>query len=126
MEPEVSQADLEKYSLTKPTTIAEMGVPNFWSKAIENAKYFYTNERDEGILKHLKNVRMELKADKVSFTVYYTFDTNPYFSNADITKSYIFNESQELTKIESSTINWVSNEVNPTKNLKKTQKKSSI
>jgi hypothetical protein len=93
---------------------------------LDNAKFFYTNEKDEGVLKHLKNVRMEFKEDKISFTVYYTFEANPYFSNTEIFKSYIYNESEDLIKIESSTINWISNEVNPTKTLKKVQKKSTL
>lgn len=69
---------------------------------------------------------MEIKPDKVSFTVFYTFDANTYFANTELWKTYIFNESQDLVKIESSTINWNSNEVNPTKMMKKTQKKSNF
>jgi hypothetical protein len=122
-EADVSPADLEKYKVTKPQCNAEIGVPGFWAKAIINAKFFYTNDRDENILKHINDVYMEFKPDKVSFTVHYKFDTNPFFSNSEITKTFIYNETQELTKIESSKINWHSDEVNPTKILKKTQKK---
>jgi len=71
----------------------------------------------------LKDVNIEFKADKASFTVHFVFDANPFFSNTDITKSFIYNDSQELIKIESATIAWVSDDVNPTKILKKTQKK---
>lgn len=67
---------------------------------------------------------MEIKEDKISFTVYFNFNTNPYFSNTEIYKSFIYNESQDLIRVESSSINWNSNDVNPTKTLKKVQKKS--
>jgi len=88
-----------------------------------NAKFFYTNDKDEGVLKYLKDVNLEFKTDKVSFIVHFVFDANPFFTNTELTKTYIYNDSQELIKVESSTINWASVEVNPTKILKKTQKK---
>ena len=69
-------------------------------------------------------MRIAFKDDKLSFTVFYGFSPNPYFANTEITKTYIYNESQELIKIESSTINWVSDQVNSTKILKKTKKTS--
>jgi hypothetical protein len=69
---------------------------------------------------------MEIKQDKISFTVFFAFEANTYFQNTELWKSFIYNESQDLIKIESSTINWNSNEVNPTKMLKKTQKKSNF
>ena len=67
---------------------------------------------------------MEFKEDKISFSFILTFNPNPFFSNTEISKTYIFNNSQEIIKTESPTINWTSNELNPTKMLKKTQKKS--
>jgi hypothetical protein len=108
----------------KPTSNGEVGIPDFWQKALYNAKYFYSNEKDETILKNLKDVRMEFKEDKISFSFILTFNPNPFFSNTEISKTYIFNNSQEIIKTESPTINWTSNELNPTKMLKKTQKKS--
>ena len=124
--PEVITSDAEKYNLVKPIVSSESGVPNFWVKAIENSRFFFSNERDEAVLKFLRNVRLEIKQDKISFTVFWTFEANPYFNNTELTKSYIYNESEELIKIECSTINWNSNEVNTTKMQKKTQKKSKI
>jgi len=120
---DVDPADQEKFKVTKPTTATEAGVPGFWHKALTNSKFFYTNDKDEGVLKFLKDVNLEFKTDKASFTAHFVFEANPYFSNTDITKSFIYNESQELIKIESSTIAWASDDVNPTKILKKTQKK---
>ena len=71
-------------------------------------------------------MKIAFKEDKMSFTVFYGFKPNPYFSNTEITKTYIYNDSQELIKIESSPIIWVSDQVNPTKILKKTKKTSKL
>lgn len=123
----VSQAEIEKYKLTlAPTTPLEKGVPNFWEKALLISKYFYTNKNDEAILKFLTDIRMDFKEDKISFSITFKFDPNDFFNNVEIVKTYHFNENQELEKVESTAINWVSEEKNPMKELKKKKKKSNI
>lgn len=122
----VSQADIDNYKLTPQSTPLELGVPNYWQTAFINSKYFYTNKNDEEILKSLRDIRIEFKDDKVSFTVIFKFDPNNYFNNVELMKTYFFDDNQDLTKVEASPINWVSDEKNSTKALKKKQKKSKI
>jgi len=115
--------DIQLYNIKVPETPTETGVPSFWNRALINSKYFYTNKNDEEILKFLNEVRMEFKEDKVSFTVFFRFDTNTYFNNVELSKSFFYNETQELLKVESTIINWASDEKNPTKVLAKKTKK---
>jgi len=116
--------DIQLYNIKVPETSTESGVPSFWNRALINSKYFYTNKNDEEILKFLNEVRMEFKEDKVSFTVTYRFDTNTFFNNVELSKTYFYNETQELLKVESTIINWASEEKNPTKVLNKKVKKN--
>ena len=67
---------------------------------------------------------MDLKDDTVSFSVVFKFDPNDYFNNLELVKTYHYNENQELERVESSAINWNSDEKNPMKELKKKKKKS--
>jgi hypothetical protein len=66
----VSQAsgDADKYKLEAFTEAAEVGVPEFWLKAMENSKYFYNmNEKDKEVLKFLEDIYIEIDNNK---TVY--------------------------------------------------------
>lgn len=105
-------------------TPLENGIPCFWNIALQKAKYFIVNKKDEEILKFLKDIKIDYKDDKVSFSVTFTFNPNDYFNNATITKTYVYNEDQDLEKVESTQINWSSDDKNPMKELKKKQKKS--
>ena len=104
----------------------ENGVPAFWNIALQKSKFFFTNKKDEEVLKLLKDIRIDYNDDKVSFTVTLKFEPNDYFNNTEIKKTYFFNEDNELDKVESTLINWTSEEKNPMKELKKKQKKSKI
>jgi len=46
-----------------------------------------------------------------------------FFNNVELSKTYFYNETQELLKVESTIINWASEEKNPTKVLNKKVKK---
>jgi nucleosome assembly protein 1-like 1 len=121
----VSQSDMEKFKLnSQPSTPLENGIPSFWNIALQKSKYFFLNQKDEMVMKFLKDITMEFKEDKVSFTITFKFEPNDFFNNAEITKTYFLNEYQEVERVESSLINWTSDEKNPMKEMKKKQKKS--
>jgi hypothetical protein len=123
----VSQSDVEKFKLnTQPSTPLEKGIPSFWNIALQKSKYFYFNQKDESVMKFFKDICMEFKEDKVSFSVTFKFEPNEFFNNVEITKTYFLSEYQEVDRVESSLINWTSDEKNPMKEMKKKQKKSKI
>ena len=77
-------------------------------------------------MKFFKDICMEFKEYKVSFSVTFKFEPNEFFNNVEITKTYFLSEYQEVDRVESSLINWTSDEKNPMKEMKKKQKKSKI
>lgn len=118
---------MEKFKVnSQQTTPLEKGIPSFWNIALQKSKYFYLNKKDEEIMKFFNDICMNFREDKVSFSVTFKFAPNEYFNNAEITKTYFLNEYQEVERVESTLINWTSDEKNPMKELKKKQKKSII
>jgi nucleosome assembly protein 1-like 1 len=123
----VPSDQLAKYKINQSSSAnpGETGIPNYWGTALKHVVTFFpVNERDEEILKHLKDVRINNHEDKLSFTVEFVFDTNEYFTNTSLTKTYLYQvKDQECHKIESSTISWTSpdkipNKIIKTKNIK--------
>jgi len=122
----ITPADYEKYKVQPITSSPlETGIPGFWQKAVTNAKFFCINKKDEKVLTFLKDVRIEMKEDKLSFSVIFHFNPNEYFSEVELTKIYVYNEEQVLQSTEASYITWQSDEKNATKETKKKNKKKS-
>lgn len=61
---------------------------------------------DEPILKQLKNIELELFADKDDFTLKFNFGTNEFFQNTVLTVNVVMNENGQCSEIKSDTINW--------------------
>jgi len=64
------------------------------------------SEKDEPILKNLKNIETKLISDSNDFQIKFTFNPNQYFDNTQITKRYYLNESSNITKVDCNDIKW--------------------
>ncbi|KAE8703476.1 Detected protein of confused Function [Hibiscus syriacus] len=69
---------------------AEKGVPDFWLIAIKNneVRADKITERDEGAVKYLKDIKWFRVEEPKGFKLEFYFDTNPYFKNSVLTKTY--------------------------------------
>uniref|UniRef100_A0A7N0TVX5 Nucleosome assembly protein n=1 Tax=Kalanchoe fedtschenkoi TaxID=63787 RepID=A0A7N0TVX5_KALFE len=68
----------------------EKGVPEFWLTVLK-ANAVLAEEitkRDEGALKYLKDIKWFQIEDPKGFKLEFFFDTNPFFKNAVLTKTY--------------------------------------
>ncbi|KAL2760875.1 hypothetical protein ACRALDRAFT_1078581 [Sodiomyces alcalophilus JCM 7366] len=70
------------------------GIPFFWLRAMKNnpAIASWICESDEPALSYLRDVRTEFvdKEGITGFRIVFDFDKNPYFSNATLTKEFIY------------------------------------
>ncbi|MCF6814767.1 NAP domain-containing protein, partial [Corynebacterium sp. MC-16] len=68
----------------------EKGVPSFWLNAMKNNDVLAEeiSERDEGALKFLKDIKWSRIENPKGFKLEFFFDTNPYFINSVLTKTY--------------------------------------
>ena len=117
---------LERVGL-KPEQVGEMkekGIPNFWEKAISNSHDIdVVTEKDKKILQKLKDVSCETK-ENGDFTLTFTFEENEFFTPNVLTKEFILDKEFEISEIKSTKIEWKSDEVNPTIELKKKKMKN--
>lgn len=92
---------------------APKGIPDFWLTAMKNHEMVDETifQRDEPCLKYLSDVRCKNFDDpQKGFTLIFQFDENPFFTNAELTKSYHLAEDDEILieKCEGCTIDWKS------------------
>ncbi|KAJ1382202.1 Nucleosome assembly protein [Sesbania bispinosa] len=66
------------------------GVPNFWLTAMKTNEILTDEitERDEGALKYLKDIKWCRIDNPKGFKLEFCFDSNPYFKNSVLTKTY--------------------------------------
>jgi len=103
----------------------ENGIPEFWSTAIKNSKYFPTNQKDSEILKHLINIKLiYIDETTASYKIEFEFAPNEFFTETVLTKSFFFDaKTEELSKIAGCQISWISADKNPGfKKVKKSTK----
>ncbi|KAK4760787.1 hypothetical protein SAY87_005680 [Trapa incisa] len=107
----------------------EKGVPDFWLHAMKNNEVLAEeiNERDEGALKYLKDIKWCRIDDPKGFKLEFFFDTNPYFKNSTLTKIYHMIDEDEpvLEKAIGTVIEWHPGKCLTQKILKKKPKKGS-
>jgi nucleosome assembly protein 1-like 1 len=119
---------LSKLSLNNTTPQSlEKGIPEFWLKALKNTSQFgqLINKKDEKVLAHLLNITCDFKEDG-SFILDFVFSPNEYFSHTSLQRTFTLDkEKQSISKIESTKIDWKSEDVNPTVEKKKKKIKSS-
>jgi len=118
---------LTKLSLSTATpSSTEKGVPDFWLKALKNSSQFGTiiNKNDEKVLSHLQDILCDFKEDG-SFTLDFIFSQNEFFEHTTLHRNFILDkEKQSISKIESTKIDWKSEDLNPTIEKKKKKIKS--
>ncbi|XVF35037.1 hypothetical protein REPUB_Repub18cG0110600 [Reevesia pubescens] len=107
----------------------EKGVPDFWLTAMKNNEVLSDEitERDEGALKYVKDIKWYRIEEPKGFKLEFYFDTNPYFKNTMLTKTYHMIDEDEpiLEKAIGTEIEWYSGKCLTQKLLKKKPKKGS-
>ncbi|XP_016446057.1 nucleosome assembly protein 1;4-like [Nicotiana tabacum] len=107
----------------------DKGIPHFWLLAMKNNEAISKEitERDEGALQYLKDVKWSRLEDAKGFKLEFFFDTNPYFSNIVLTKTYhmISEDEHILENAIGTKIEWFPGKSLTQKILKKKPKKGS-
>ncbi|KAL7162642.1 hypothetical protein ACSBR2_043014 [Camellia fascicularis] len=111
------------------STEAEKGVPDFWLNAMKNNEVLAEeiSERDEEALKYLKDIKWCRIDNPKGFKLEFFFDTNPFFKNLVLTKTYHMIDDDEpiLEKAIGTEIEWYPGKCLTQKILKKKPKKGS-
>ncbi|VYS63947.1 unnamed protein product [Arabidopsis thaliana] len=128
-EVELAPEDDTKVDQGEEKTAEEKGVPSFWLTALKNNDVISeeVTERDEGALKYLKDIKWCKIEEPKGFKLEFFFDTNPYFKNTVLTKSYHMIDEDEplLEKAMGTEIDWYPGKCLTQKILKKKPKKGS-
>ncbi|XVE88714.1 hypothetical protein DITRI_Ditri19aG0091100 [Diplodiscus trichospermus] len=108
----------------------EKGVPDFWLTAMKTNEILAEeiSERDEGALKYLKDIKWGRIDDPKGFKLEFLFDSNPYFKNSVLTKTYHMVDDENepiLEKAIGTKIEWYPGKCLTHKILKKKPKKGS-
>ena len=102
----------------------ENGIPEFWSKCLENCPDIEPlNDKDKEILKKLIDIKCESQ-ENGNFTLIFTFEPNDYFTDTQLKKEFIVDEDSEIKEIKSTEIDWKSDDKNPTIEIKKKKMKN--
>ncbi|KAM0885732.1 hypothetical protein ACQ4PT_030141 [Festuca glaucescens] len=105
------------------------GVPDFWLNAmiINEILGEEIQERDEEALKYLKDIKWCRIVDPKGFKLEFFFDTNPFFKNSVLAKTYHIDEEDEpiLEKAIGTEIDWCRGKCLTQNVLKKKPKKGS-
>lgn len=106
------------------------GVPEFWLTAMKTHEILgmQITERDEGALKFIKDIKCSPLEDPIvnrGFKLDFYFDTNPYFKNTVLSKTYHMIDDDEpiLEKAVGSEIEWYPGKNMTQKVMKKKPKK---
>ncbi|KAL1531008.1 Nucleosome assembly protein 1 [Salvia divinorum] len=109
------------------TFISVKGVPDFWLTAMKSNEILEEEitERDEEALKYLKDIKWSRLDDPKGFKLEFFFDTNPFFKNSVLRKTYHMIEEDEpiLEKAIGTEIEWHPGKCLTQKVLKKKPKK---
>ncbi|XP_058193899.1 nucleosome assembly protein 1;4-like [Rhododendron vialii] len=109
--------------------VEEKGVPSFWVTAMKTNEVLAEeiSERDEEALKYLKDIKWYRIDNPKGFKLEFFFDTNPFFKNSVLTKTYHMIDDDEpiLEKAIGTEIEWYPGKCLTQKILKKKPKKGS-
>ncbi|GMM30231.1 histone chaperone [Martiniozyma asiatica (nom. inval.)] len=97
------------------------GIPGFWLTCLQNIPPVETmiTQEDINVLESLIDIRLEY-LNTPGFKLIFEFEKNDYFSDKELVKTYYYQKELGYTgdfiydKSEGCTIDWKSNEVNPT------------
>ena len=101
----------------------EKGIPEFWYKCLENCQDIMINEKDKNILKKLKLIKCTPE-ENGNFTLEFFFEPNDYFTNEVLKREFILDEDYDIKEIKSDEIDWKSDEMNPTIEIKQKKVKN--
>ena len=118
--PSISEEEQKKYNLTNQQDGGDFA--DYWLQVLKSASSNVgLNENDEKILKHLLEVRLTNKEDRLSYTIELVFSANEYFPHDIISKSYFYDiKDHQLCRTEATQIQWKSEDLIPNK-IKKTK-----
>jgi len=71
----------------------EKGIPGYWKDVLIYSNFFEVNQQDEKVLDHLRDITIKLSEEEQDFTVTFHFNTNDFFEQATLTKTYIYDKS---------------------------------
>ena len=101
----------------------EKGIPEFWSKVILNNQDIMVNDKDKEILKKLRLIKCTPE-ENGNFSLEFFFEPNDYFSNEVLKREFILDEDYDIKEIKSDEIDWKSDEMNPTIEIKQKKVKN--
>ena len=101
----------------------EKGIPEFWYKCLLNCQDIMINEKDKSVLKKLKLIKC-IPEENGNFVLEFYFEPNEYFSNEVLKREFILDEDYDIKKIKSDEIQWKSDDVNPTIEIKQKKVKN--
>ncbi|KAJ6793901.1 nucleosome assembly protein 1,4-like [Iris pallida] len=111
------------------TASEEKGVPAFWLTAMKTNEVLVEeiHERDEEALMFLKDIKWCKIDDPKGFKLEFFFDSNPFFKNSVLTKTYHMIDDEEpiLEKAIGTEIEWLPGKCLTQKIMKKKPKKGS-
>ncbi|KAJ6842257.1 nucleosome assembly protein 1,2-like isoform X4 [Iris pallida] len=111
------------------TASEEKGVPDFWLTAMKTNEVLAEEiqERDEEALKFLKDIKWCKIDNPKGFKLEFFFDSNPFFKNSVLTKTYHMIDDEEpiLEKAIGTEIEWLPGKCLTQKIMKKKPKKGS-
>ncbi|CAF2107204.1 unnamed protein product [Brassica napus] len=110
-------------------TAEEKGVPSFWLTALQNNEVTSeeVTEHDEEALEYLKDIKWCKTEEPKGFKLEFLFDSNPFFKNNVLTKSYhVIDEDEPLIeKAIGTEIDWYPGKCLTQRIVKKKPKKGS-
>lgn len=91
--------------------LVEKGVPDFWLTALKTSEEIADeiSESDEDALAYLKDIKYSCLSEPKGFKLDFFFDSNPYFANNVLSKTYHMVDEYEpmLEKATGTTIYWL-------------------
>ena len=106
---------------------SETGIPEFWFKSLKNTSQVgaLINKKDEEVLKFLRDITVDFQ-DNGSFKLHFHFAANQFFDASVLTREFLLdNEKLTIAKINSTKVEWKSEDLNPTIEKKKKKIKNS-
>jgi len=122
-----SKDESENNASTDENREEEKGVPEFWLTAMKTNEVLSVQitDRDEGALKYLKDIKWCRIDNPKGFKIDFYFETNPFFKNSVLTKTYHMIDDNEpiLERAIGTEIDWYPGKNLTQKLMKKKPKK---
>lgn len=123
----LSAEEKAKYKISDTEAVEEVGIPNYWLNAIKNSKYFALNDKDELVLVHLKDVKLNLDTNKLDYSIDFVFDKNDFFAHEKLSLHFAYDYKKfQPIKQTGTNIVWSSSEKNPALKIKTKKVKSKL